>query len=1706
MGKFSLSLAEIEKQISLVDGSKAQAALDYRRENPQLTTINPTPIQNNINRGVTTTAPVSVNGQKAKATISNDGAQITYPDGTGYWYEPNSQADPRERLSFSDWIKGTNTLQSLQEQSEAAKAKSLYNQSINSVDSELSADLQKWSNPKYKMTDADKAKFKEYQNRISLGGSNGYNYADIKGEQLDNFIAVGNKVNKLANFAYGLTDNPFGKLVANTYSKLGVDADKNALDELKEGRSNAYTQDILSTGAGALTGQIANYNIGSKVAQSIPALQKASGAFGTKIENLTKSAKLGSAAQNIFGDMMLDVALDTAPTTIENVQSGMDVGEVAKETAKNIGLNLAFNVGGEALKSLPTLKNATDLKPTKSADDIIKVDDLKEVSNVTPEIKPISVGKATTIQSPYNGEVPIQAKEGFTRVDITKESIDNARTNIRVADIDSKLNGRNTKKILTKVYESLFGETGEAINVPVEGLSFSNKPYNVTVNKNAVGKIVSDKNFSAEKLAIIDNIDNVIENSEYVGSGNFVNYKNNNKKVARYDYFETMCKIDGEDYIVSFDVEVVPGSNNYRTHKVINEINLSKANQLSTGTGPAPAVSVDSGKGLFNSNISNLQNNVNDVAEEAVKTFNIKDYPDATEAYKSAKKNIHNMFNMFGSKEQEQTVIEAVNEFVENPSIEKYIEVQSLLEKEADNLVGTEYHYKSDKAKKIGKTRKFDKEYDYMSVSDSLDELYNSVRNRSLANKTMAENIGAIHQSENVEIPAEGFGGNVSKSRSNTLKKSGINTIDELSNKFLDERNFVYETVSEKESMDTATKRIAEGVDSWKSKLMSQEDFTGADIDTMMLIYTDAINKARQTGDEALWKEAGTIFKKIQESGTKSGQAIQAFAKWSRNTPEGVVADTFRGIKEKIAKQSGDKKAIKIVDELTVELQKDIYELAETAFREGVDSRAGQEAFAQIGKIVNKNTPKSLKGIVKSYLMDSMLLNFRTLITRNAGGNLGYNAMEFARQPITAGIDAVASKFTGQRTRTGWKTDKIASAFSGLAKGIADEASDIQKGIHTSKSGQNVIGDAIYANSNPFKGNNAITKALNKIDDLTKHGLSVGDRPFYEAAYKQRLSELNDLRARGLLGEEVMKLSDDDFKVMAEMSAKIDGLTATYQDDAAMAKALEGLKSAVGKFSEGFAGTDVLSQFVMPFTRTPGNIITRSLEYSPYGLVKNTVNTVGELRKGNFNQQRFVDEAGRNILGTGLFAGGIAAYDNGLITGGYSDDKDMANAQKQAGMQEYALRTNIGGKEGNFDISWLPVLGNDLVAAAAFKEAYDADKENPLSAGVEGALTGANTLLNTSTLQGMNRMFGGNTSYSSEQNLLANAKDALTSGFGQAIPSIVRQAVQSTDTYQRNVSNGDREYWQNNLMASLPMLRQELQPKVDNEGNVMLNNQGRDLGSRVFENMVLPGKYTDLQDSVVNNEAMRLYNSTGNKYAFLPTANRKDISSDGNVTDKQFYDYQVSFGSKNAETAQTVIESDFYASLSDEQKEKVLQDVYSAMKTVAKEESVEGYSSDDKIAMAYKENGATGVVEHMQKTYAFKDAGIDSGNKVAQEYYDNGNFEEYKEIDSAIKSYGLDTNDESSIAFIEQYGLDKYKDVGDAIESVGLKHSKANRELYLSGGIPVLQTVKAADFNNDGSVTKTKELIPYLKNQNWTVEEKNRVVEQFGYSTKGLKW
>ena len=207
--------------------------------------------------------------------------------------------------------------------------------------------------------------------------------------------------------------------------------------------------------------------------------------------------------------------------------------------------------------------------------------DFSANENSPVNTEPVRAGRVTTIQSPYTGKTPVNVSPQTQgqALSISPEAVDSARQAI-FASQQSGTFARTIKSVL----QSIFQQQGGPRSVRVQGVTFDGQPYEVVLHGNAVAKIASDPNMSAEKLAAFNDLDSAVAAAEYVGSGNYNKNKNKAAKVIRYDYFEKPLKINGQDYVMSFDVEVYPGTNNFRTYKVINQIDLTPATAIRRST------------------------------------------------------------------------------------------------------------------------------------------------------------------------------------------------------------------------------------------------------------------------------------------------------------------------------------------------------------------------------------------------------------------------------------------------------------------------------------------------------------------------------------------------------------------------------------------------------------------------------------------------------------------------------------------------------------------------------------------------------------------------------------------------------------------------------------------------------------------------------------------------------------------------------------------------------------------------------------------------------------------------------------------------------------------------------------------------------------------------------------------------------------------
>ena len=134
---------------------------------------------------------------------------------------------------------------------------------------------------------------------------------------------------------------------------------------------------------------------------------------------------------------------------------------------------------------------------------------------------PVRVGRVTTIQRPYQGTKPVQAQKSAVIVRVDGDSVRTAQNRIDGARglAQTSFGGSGFKTVLMKSLQETFRP---AKGVAVDGVTFDGTPYLVDINKAVPGKVVSDPHLTAEKLALLDILPEIVQRGEYVGSGEYV--------------------------------------------------------------------------------------------------------------------------------------------------------------------------------------------------------------------------------------------------------------------------------------------------------------------------------------------------------------------------------------------------------------------------------------------------------------------------------------------------------------------------------------------------------------------------------------------------------------------------------------------------------------------------------------------------------------------------------------------------------------------------------------------------------------------------------------------------------------------------------------------------------------------------------------------------------------------------------------------------------------------------------------------------------------------------------------------------------------------------------------------------------------------------------------------------------------------------------
>ncbi|NBI83870.1 hypothetical protein D3Z48_17720, partial [Clostridiaceae bacterium] len=325
---------------------------------------------------------------------------------------------------------------------------------------------------------------------------------------------------------------------------------------------------------------------------------------------------------------------------------------------------------------------------------------------------------------------------------------------------------------------------------------------------------------------------------------------------------------------------------------------------------------------------------------------------------------------------------------------------------------------------------------------------------------------------------------------------------------------------------------------------------------------------------------------------------------------------------------------------------------------------------------------------------------------------------------------------------------------------------------------------------------------------------------------------------------------------------------ATYRDFSLTAQVISQASRKTGT-----AGR-VLIEGILPFKKTPINVLKRGVEYSPIGLAKAVTYDANRLRKGKISGSEFIDSLSAGLTGTGIAALGWLLARCGVLVGGGGDDKEQ-DFRDALGAQSWALK--IGDR--TFTIDWLAPSSMPLFVGAEAQRLYENGVELNGRSVMDAALSIAEPMTQMSMLDGLNSMLS---SVRYGENPLSDLfTGAVTDYVNQAVPTLLGQIARTIDPVRRTTyddkNSGIPSIAQKTLQTNqnkIPFLSQRSAAYLDIWGREQFSGS---LAARALQNFILPGYLRSEKLSDMESELIRLYQATGDGSA-LPGKAKKSFS------------------------------------------------------------------------------------------------------------------------------------------------------------------------------------------------------------------------------------
>ena len=786
---------------------------------------------------------------------------------------------------------------------------------------------------------------------------------------------------------------------------------------------------------------------------------------------------------------------------------------------------------------------------------------------------------------------------------------------------------------------------------------------------------------------------------------------------------------------------------------------------------------------------------------------------------------------------------------------------------------------------------------------------------------------------------------------------------------------FDYIPVTDKDAnlmaqQDLSNRGLQTVADSFIAKVELGQRITKNDTASAIAAY----NQAVADGNHAL---AFDLMTAIADAAHDSAQVVQSMNLMNRLTPEGRLL-TLRKYVDKLNRQQNSKPGRQAATANATQEQVDAartnYVEQATGFRISDELAANYlmaetdaeraAAWDAITTDIANQLPSTFREKANFWRYTSMLLNPTTHV-RNFMGNAIQAGARTIKNGVGAVIERAAVKDASQRTKsvvlgkegkalrdfakTQYDADKSAAMGAGKysdasAAGISREIQE-KRNVFTAKMQgrvaekiSNIVPQTVHTAAD------AAGKAVQWLGDKNAEWLDRGDILFNKSAYVDSFAQA--LKAKGVTAAEAAGGAKADLVAQARAYAIEEAQKATYRNTTALSEYL----SKKGRYDEAGSivdkGAAIVVDAFFPFRRTPSNVLTTGIDYSPVGLTKAITYDAYQVKAGNMSAADMVDHLSAGLTGSGILALGAYLAAEGLLKVRTGDDDREKDYNKDRGMQDYSLQ--IGDK--SYTLDWAVPAAMPLFAGAAIMEAVQ-EGGNGFSA-VADAMGGiGQVVLETSMLSSLND-FISNISYADDK-FLYTIDSTISSYTSQYVPTVGGKIASAMDGTVRKsyVEKGtgqlasDLGYFAQSMEKKIPGARENLQPKVDLWGNEVSNGK---VGDRLLQSFLSPGYFKTVDTGDLDKELRRLAEATGSS-AVYPAEVEKSFKVGGetkNLTAEEYTKYAKAVGQARYQAVSALTGNSGYKKLTDEEKAKAVAYAYEYA-TVKGKQSVSSYKPGD---------------------------------------------------------------------------------------------------------------------------------------------------------------